>query len=648
MYQPRLAHLGLIVLLVAAGCSERGLPSEPVHSGDLPSEPVHSGDPLHAVSDGSHDGIEGFYFLAPMVKNPMYSGTFDPTLSPVVEICETTACTEFHETFSMTEGAGSELVRLDEEAERYVVNWHTDKTGPDGTGTIVGQTYRVRVQVAGTVLGYADVQMAENGKEARNTSSDDVIGLVDGRTLPIQFRVEEGTVSVIGSDGGTFTSNAGTVTIEVPPGAVEGDIGIMVTLITEGLDDPDVVPGLAFEFLPSPYTFVEPVIVTVVYDPLSLPIGISEDELRLLAFVGDEWVQLPGSSVDVANSTVSGPLDSFSRKAVGRAKVHAISVSPEEASIALGETQQFMETVTDVDGEVLLRNVQWSSSDAGVATVDADGLATGQAEGAATITATAGPASGSAAIAVQSANDPFVTTWDTNRGSGTTVSLALAGAVDATIDWGDGTITAVNAPGPHTHDYSVNGIYSVSVTGSVTGYNGFDNGGDASERAKLISVDSWGELGFTSLQWAFYQAVNLTSVPADTDGIEAVTNMVAMFRMASAFNGDIGGWNTSSVTNMNHMFNQASAFNQDIGGWDTSSVTSMGLMFSGASSFNQDIGRWNTSSVSNMTNMFRVATAFNQDLSVWCVTLIASEPADFDTAASNWVLPRPIWGTCPS
>ena len=62
---------------------------------------------------------------------------------------------------------------------------------------------------------------------------------------------------------------------------------------------------------------------------------------------------------------------------------------------------------------------------------------------------------------------PFVTTWDTSLGDGNTVTLALAGDVNATIDWGDDTVETVTTPGPHVHDYGVDGIYTVSVTGSV-------------------------------------------------------------------------------------------------------------------------------------------------------------------------------------
>jgi surface protein len=133
--------------------------------------------------------------------------------------------------------------------------------------------------------------------------------------------------------------------------------------------------------------------------------------------------------------------------------------------------------------------------------------------------------------------------------------------------------------------------------------------------------------------------------------VSNVTNMSGMFS-SSPFDKDVSSWNVSNVTNMRFMFTNTT-FNKDIGNWNVSNVTNMSRMFQN-SSFNQSIANWNVGKVissendeEGMNNMFKDATAFNQDLSSWCVTNLTTAPTEFDTGATAWTLPKPVWGTCP-
>jgi hypothetical protein len=68
---------------------------------------------------------------------------------------------------------------------------------------------------------------------------------------------------------------------------------------------------------------------------------------------------------------------------------------------ALGLTDQLTATVRDQSGNVMSVTPTWSSNATGVATVSGTGLVTSEGNGSATITATAGSASGSASVTVQ-------------------------------------------------------------------------------------------------------------------------------------------------------------------------------------------------------------------------------------------------------
>lgn len=109
----------------------------------------------------------------------------------------------------------------------------------------------------------------------------------------------------------------------------------------------------------------------------------------------------------------------------------SVDVSPDSASVAVGGTQQFTATVTDLHGNpVPTPSVTWTSSNPAVATVDASGLATGVATGAATITAASGGASGSATLSVFNPNTPPVALPDTFEAIGNvTVPVAAPGVL---------------------------------------------------------------------------------------------------------------------------------------------------------------------------------------------------------------------------
>ncbi|MGH8427238.1 MAG: Ig-like domain-containing protein [Gammaproteobacteria bacterium] len=89
----------------------------------------------------------------------------------------------------------------------------------------------------------------------------------------------------------------------------------------------------------------------------------------------------------------------------GGTKVSSIAITPTSASIAEGATQQFTAVAKDANGATISGvSFTWSSSDTGVATINASGLATGVATGTTSITASAqGVTSPAAALSVTTA-----------------------------------------------------------------------------------------------------------------------------------------------------------------------------------------------------------------------------------------------------
>jgi hypothetical protein len=180
--------------------------------------------PSFAISDGARGGNAHFYFLPPMVSPPTYGGVFDASLSPVVRITQGSALV------TSLNAASDPL------AELYQANWRTGDFALDPT-----KPYRITVLVGAIELGFADVDLVATGRELRNVNTGDYIPLLDGRTLPIKFRIERGAlpsgVGLILFDDG-FVPNVGVNrTFRI----MNAD-GSNVRLVASGIGTPDLSP----------------------------------------------------------------------------------------------------------------------------------------------------------------------------------------------------------------------------------------------------------------------------------------------------------------------------------------------------------------------------------------------------------------------
>ena len=174
--------VALVVGTFVAGCVDEGTTTAPAIR--------------HEIIDAAHGvgGNQHFYFLAPLVATPSYSGVFDSAAAPTVVVCISVAgsCGDVIAQFDGSSGTGGANVVRDNSAQHFIVNWDTKQCVWGACTLDPSKTYRIRVSAGGVELGHAEVIVAANGSQMKNVRTDDFITLVNGRTLPIKFRIEVG------------------------------------------------------------------------------------------------------------------------------------------------------------------------------------------------------------------------------------------------------------------------------------------------------------------------------------------------------------------------------------------------------------------------------------------------------------------------
>ena len=234
----------------------------------------------------------------------------------------------------------------------------------------------------------------------------------------------------------------------------------------------------------------------------------------------------------------------------------------------------------------------------------------------------------------------FRSTWRVTAGDkDITLPLVSGYSYDFTVDWGDGSptseITAHNDP-DRIHTYAEAKDYNLVIEGTLEAWS-FNNAGD---KDKILSVESFGDLGYKNLSGAFHGCTNL----GDFEGgfTSSVTDMSLMFWGATDADPDMSEWDVSSVIDMGNMFRAARSADPDVSEWDVSAVTNMAYMFYQATSANPDVSGWKVSTVTDMTSMFEVATSADPDVSEWDVSAVTDMGSmffgatDADPDVSEW------------
>src|SRR2546427_13171141 len=95
--------------------------------------------PSFLIQDAAHSGGNPHvYWLPPMEAQPKFTGTFNGTLSPVIEISElpkaakaTFGAQGIIATFTTSTGPGGENAGDDVEGQKHTVSWHTNDSPPN-------------------------------------------------------------------------------------------------------------------------------------------------------------------------------------------------------------------------------------------------------------------------------------------------------------------------------------------------------------------------------------------------------------------------------------------------------------------------------------------------------------------------------------
>ena len=285
---------------------------------------------------------------------------------------------------------------------------------PTGLVTAVGNGTATITATAGSASGSATITVAQEVSAVAVSPEADT--LVAGDTLRLAAEATDANGHPVAEVEFTWASSDTLV-------AAVDDAGLATAVGAGQAEVTAIAAGVTGR---AQLTVVAPVPTTVAVSPDTVSLTALGQTARLTAEVRDqagrlmEGVPVSWSSADTTVAAVDSAglvtaigggatmVAATAGKASGAAvatvmqSAGSVVVSPPADTVALGDTLRLVAEAFDENGHrVEGAEFRWSSSDVSVATVNGAGLVAGVAEGAATITAAAGDASGASEITVE-------------------------------------------------------------------------------------------------------------------------------------------------------------------------------------------------------------------------------------------------------
>ncbi|WP_111706669.1 BspA family leucine-rich repeat surface protein [Lutibacter citreus] len=222
---------------------------------------------------------------------------------------------------------------------------------------------------------------------------------------------------------------------------------------------------------------------------------------------------------------------------------------------------------------------------------------------------------------------PFITTWTVDTGDKIIIPITGSGY---SIDWGDGFIQT-NQSGTASHTYSGShtstvtaekGNITIEISGEITSVilkNSASN-------TKLISIEQWGTMPWSSMASSFENCSNLKYIhDLESPNLKNAITLKKVFIRTdlSGITNELNNWDVSTIEDFGNVFSNTK-FNGNIDKWDVSNAKKFTYMFSKNPVFNQDIGNWDIGNAFDLAGMFGDAIAFDQNLSKWDIRKVTN------------------------